>query len=177
VKMQIKTVELNKITKATKKATKKAPKKAKKVTKPTVKKATKPVLKAPKPVVAPVVPAPVPVPVPVPAPVAAAPVKTEAEGIWDEIRFLPIQMFGLPNQMVEQHCTPLPVEPSHLYLTIRSSAALPSLESALTEYTDKMELVAKKTNTVNKSKFTVELADRFVVIARVKPSIFPPFKK
>jgi hypothetical protein len=172
--MEIKTVKLNKATKATKKVTKKvtkkAPKKAKKVTKPAAKKVTKPA-------VAPVAAAPVVV-VQAPAPVVAPapPAKTEAEGIWDEIRFLPIQMFGLPNQIVELHCTPLPVEPSHLYLTIRSSAALPSLESALTEYTDKMEMVAKKTNTINKSKFTVELADRFVVIARVKPSIFPPHK-
>ncbi len=169
--MTIKTKKTTKKSKVTKTA--KAPKKAKKVTKPAVKKVTKPVVKAPKPVAAPVVVAQAaPAPVVAPAP----PAKTEAEGIWDEIRYLTIQMFGLPNQIVELHCTPLPVEPSHLYLTIRSSAALPSLEAALAEYTDKMELVAKKTNTVNKSKFTVELADRFVVIARVKPSIFPPHK-
>lgn len=80
---------------------------------------------------------------------AAQPVgPTEAEKIWDEIKNLPIQMFGLPNQFVSQHAVPFPIEPTKLYLTIRSSATLPSLEVAVGD------------------KFTVEQADRFVVVAR-----------
>ena len=72
---------------------------------------------------------------------AAQPVgPTEAEKIWDEIKNLPIQMFGLPNQFA--------IEPTKLYLTIRSSATLPSLEVAVGD------------------RFTVEQADRFVVVAR-----------
>lgn len=58
-------------------------------------------------------------------------VKPESEKIWEEIRTLPISMFGLPNQLVAMHCTPVNVEPSSLYLTIRSQAVLPSLETAI----------------------------------------------
>jgi len=84
------------------------------------------------------------------------PHQTEAEKIWDEIRSLPIQMFGLPNQTVAQHAVPFPIEPSKLYLTIRSSATLPSLEVAVGD------------------RFTVEQADRFVIVARKSASPFPP---
>lgn len=79
---------------------------------------------------------------------ASVSTQTEAEKIWDEIRNLPIQMFGLPNQTVAQHAVPFPIEPTKLYLTIRSSATLPSLEVAVG------------------NGFTVEQADRFVVVAR-----------
>ena len=76
-------------------------------------------------------------------------VKTEAEKIWEEIQHKPIEMFALQNQFIYQHCTPVAVEPSKLYLTIRSTATLPSLEAAIG------------------TGFTVELADKFVIIARV----------
>ena len=85
--------------------------------------------------------------------------QTESEKIWDEIRNLPIQMFGLPNQTVAQHAVPFPIEPSKLYLTIRSSATLPSLEVAVGD------------------KFTVEQADRFVIVARKTDSLFAHLSK
>ena len=109
--------------------------------KKTVKKTTKKTTKktAPKTEVVPQA-----VPVAPPAP----PVKTEAEKIWDEIKFLPIQMFGLPSQVVANHCTFYPVEPSKLFVTIRSSATLPSLEAAIAP------------------KFLVELVDKWVMITR-----------
>ena len=78
--------------------------------------------------------------------------KSEADKIWDEISNKPISMFGLPNQFVFQHCTKVMVEPSKLYVTIRSSAVLPSLETALGP------------------DFSVEMADKFVIVARVPKS-------
>ncbi len=123
-----KTSNKTKVTKSPAKAPKKAAKKAKKVV---------PVVVPPAPPAPPVVPAP-----------PATPVKTEAEKIWDEIKNLPIQMFGLPNQTVGQHCTFVPVEPTKLYVSIRSSATLPSLESAVAP------------------AFVVELADKWVVVTR-----------
>lgn len=124
-------------------------KKNKKVTvaKATKKPAKKPVKKVKK-VEAPVAP---PVVVAPPAP----PVKTEAEKIWDEIKNRPILMFGLPDQYVFQHATFITVEPSALYVTIRSSATLPSLEAAVAP------------------GFTVELADKFVIIRRVPKPVIP----
>lgn len=126
-----------KLTKKPSKQVKKAPKKAKKAQQPVV---------AP-----PVAPTPPPAP-PVPPP---TPVRTEAQAIWDEIRMRPIEMFGLPAQTVEQHCTFVTVEPSALYVTIRSSATLPSLEAAIAP------------------SFTVELADKFVIVRRVPKPLVP----
>lgn len=76
------------------------------------------------------------------------PTKTEAEKIWEEIKSLPIQMFGLPSQVVANHCTFVPIEPSKLYVSIRSTATLPSLEAAVAP------------------KFVVELADKWVIVTR-----------
>ena len=99
-----------------------------------------------KPAVKPVVP---PAPLPVAAPVAPVrPMLTEADKIWAEIKDKPIEMFGLPDQTVGIHCTPITVEPSKLYVTIRSAATLPSLEAAIAK------------------GFTVELADKFVIVTR-----------
>ena len=114
------------------------------VSKAPVKKTAKKVKKVEAPVAPPVVVAP-------PAP----PVKTEAEKIWDEIKNRPILMFGLPDQYVLQHATFVTIEPSALYVTIRSSATLPSLESAVAP------------------DFTVELADKFVIIRRVPKPLIP----
>ncbi|HEY5267967.1 MAG TPA: hypothetical protein VII94_02440 [Candidatus Saccharimonadales bacterium] len=91
---------------------------------------------------------------PVVATTPVAPVPTIAEQMWSEIRNLPIQMFGLPNQTVEQHCSFYAVDPNQLFLTIRSSATLPSLESAITP------------------RFVVELVDRFIVVKRASQPLF-----
>jgi hypothetical protein len=126
---KIKTTKKNK--------TPKTPKKA-----PAVKKTAK-VSKRPVPVVAPPVAAPAS-----PVPAHPLPLKTEAQAIWDEIKNLPIHMFGLPAQIVGQHCTPVPVEPTKLYVMSRSPAVLPSLETAIAP------------------AFEVELADKFIIIKR-----------
>lgn len=137
--------------------TKKSVKKSK-LTKKPVKKATKKsVKKTTKPVAPPVVVATPPTP---PAPVVVAPpVKSEAEKIWMEIQNRPIQMFGLPDQFVFQHCTVVNIEPSACYVTIRSTATLPSLEVAVAP------------------DFTVELVDKFVIIRRVPKPLIPSKKR
>src|SRR5512135_2490444 len=126
-----------------KKKTTKKSKLTKKTAKKTVKKTTKKV--APPAVVAPPVVAAPPPP----------PVKSEAEKIWMEIQNRPIMMFGLPCQFVFQHCTVVNVEPSACYVTIRSTAALPSLEAAVAP------------------DFTVELADKFVIVRRAPKPLIP----
>lgn len=85
-------------------------------------------------------------------------IKPESDKIWEEIRSLPIQMFGLPNQLVAMHCQPVPVEPSSLYLMIRSQAVLPSLEAAIG------------------NDYTVELVAGYVVVKRaLKMPVLQPF--
>jgi hypothetical protein len=123
-----------------------------------VKKATpakKPAKKAPAKKAPPVKKAAPPVVAPPPVVPAAPQPRKEADVIWDQIRNLPIQMFGLPDQIIAMHVTPVPVEPSKLYVTIRSSAALPSLEAAIAP------------------AFQVELVDRWVVIRRAPAPIIP----
>lgn len=78
---------------------------------------------------------------------------TEAGSIWNEIKNKTIDMFALPDQKISDHAAPTPVEPSKLYLITRSTSALPAIETA-----------------VGKS-YTVELADRFVVVARAVASL------
>lgn len=72
-----------------------------------------------------------------------------AADIWNDIKDKEIDMFALPNQVVSMHAQPIPIEPSKLYVTLNSSAALPSLEVAVG------------------SKYKVELVDRFVTITRL----------
>lgn len=83
---------------------------------------------------------------------------SEADKIWAEIRFRPIDMFGLPNQIVEQHVTPFPADPNKLFLTTRSTAVLPSLEATLGK------------------EFVVELADKFLIVTRPVAPPAPPKK-
>lgn len=83
---------------------------------------------------------------------------TEAGAIWNEIKDRDIMMFALPGQKVWMHCHPLPVEPNRLYLTTNSSAVLPSLEAAIG------------------MNYTVELANKFVIVARANVET-SPFKK
>ena len=129
-----------------KKTTKKTAKKSPAVRKPAAKKAAKkPAKKRVQPVVLPTF---------APPPAMVAP-PSQADQIWNEIQNLPIQMFGLPGQIVAMHVIPVSVEPSKLYLTIRSSAALPSLEAAIAP------------------KFVVELADRFIIVTRAPQPLVP----
>jgi hypothetical protein len=82
-------------------------------------------------------------------PVSAPSVKTPAETTWEQIKNLPVQLFGLPNQTVSTISTPAQVEPSKLYLTIRASAALPAIEAAIAP------------------TFEVKVADKYLVVERV----------
>jgi hypothetical protein len=85
---------------------------------------------------------------------------TEAAVIWGEIKNSAIEMFAIPNQIVEMHCTPVPADPNRLFLVMTSTAVLPSLESAIN----------KNAKGSFEHRFNVELADRFVIVSRVPNS-------
>lgn len=56
--------------------------------------------------------------------------KSIATQIWQEIENVPLEIFGIPNQVVSMHLKPLNLEWGQVLLVIpRSSAVLPSLES------------------------------------------------
>lgn len=74
--------------------------------------------------------------------------KTAAEKIWEEIRSVELQMFSLPGQTVEAHCSPVTVEPSKLYLTSKVGSVVPALEDTLGK------------------KYNIELAQKYIVVSK-----------
>jgi len=78
---------------------------------------------------------------------------TEAIKIWNEIKDLPLSMYGLPAKTVSAFCTPALVEPSSLYVVPNSSAVLPALEAVLA------------------GRFTTDLAHKYIVVKRAAKSL------
>lgn len=80
-------------------------------------------------------------------------VKSDPEKIWDEIKHVRLDMFGLPGQVVEVYYKPMYLDDKKLHLSAKTKAtsALSALETAIG------------------SKYTVELADRFVVVTLITP--------
>jgi hypothetical protein len=78
---------------------------------------------------------------------------TVAGEIWAKIRNLKIDVFSLPYQIVEFHAIPQAIDPTKLFLKLKSSAVLPSLEIALE---DKFP-----------GQYTVEQQKQFTVISKV----------
>ena len=73
---------------------------------------------------------------------------TEAGKIWNEIKNKKIEMFALPDQIVEKYCHLISIEPSKLYVIPSAPSVLPALETALG------------------SKYTVSLAEKYLIVAR-----------
>lgn len=73
---------------------------------------------------------------------------SEAGKIWAEIKDRPIEMFALPDQKVSDHCLPVNIEPSRLYLRTKSTSVLPSLEVSCGK------------------KYVVEMVDKYVSVTR-----------
>lgn len=72
---------------------------------------------------------------------------TLAKKIWNQIKNVKLEMFGLPNQFVHLHCTPMFLDDNKLFLTINVGAVLTALEAALSP------------------KYKVEMSDKFVLIS------------
>ncbi len=58
---------------------------------------------------------------------------TESDKIWNEIKDVPIQMFGLPNQIVKNHVERVKISPNELYLRLKSTSVISGLEMILTQ--------------------------------------------
>jgi LysM repeat protein len=70
--------------------------------------------------------------------------------IWDEIKGVSLNLYGLQNQFVVNHCilVDVMVKPDALHVKPKSSAVLPALEEALSK------------------TYTVELVDKYIEIKR-----------
>lgn len=78
--------------------------------------------------------------------------KNESEQIWNEIKDLPIAIFALANQTVQQHVVYVPMRGSDLLLKLISTAALPALEETL--------------NSVKDKKYEIEVAEHYTIVRR-----------
>lgn len=73
---------------------------------------------------------------------------TESDKIWSEVKDVQLDIFALPFQTVSMHASRMVVEPTRLYVTLKSSAVLPALELALG------------------TKFDIVQAEKFIIISR-----------
>lgn len=80
---------------------------------------------------------------------------TEADSIWDEIKSLPIDVYAVQGQRVDQYVKKIDVPGSQLYIKISSSAVLPALEMSLAN-----------TQWTRGKKYTVDVGDGFIVVKR-----------
>jgi hypothetical protein len=93
-------------------------------------------------------------------------VTDEASLIWEEIRNVSIDLYALPNQKICDHVEVLPVPGTTLYLKPKSSAVLPSMESALS---GRFIVTSNDTNTfltVKREEPKVEVSEDFVIFQR-----------
>jgi hypothetical protein len=90
---------------------------------------------------------------------------TEADKIWDEISKLPISIFALPNQRVEDHLEKLPVPGNVLYVRPRSPAVIQALEVAIgANYV--VQTTEKGYFQVTRTEKLPEIQDDYVVFQR-----------
>ena len=100
---------------------------------------------------------------------------SEGEVLWNEIRGLPIDMFALPNQCVEDHLIRVAGAGvgvgDALYLRTKSPAALPALEAVLKGQVQFRKEPGASGDPVNVSypKYTLEEADDYLIIKRFMP--------
>lgn len=72
--------------------------------------------------------------------------QTVANKIWEEIKNIPLDLFGIKGRPVNEVCSPVLIEPTKCYLTIKVGAVLPALEEAIGK------------------KYEVNLVNKFVVV-------------
>ena len=91
----------------------------------------------------------------------------EADVIWEELRSLSIDMFALPDQMVENHLLRVRGVPNELYLRAKSAAALPALEVVLKgQVTRRVEQTAQGSMNVSYPKYDMEQTELYIVVKR-----------
>ena len=106
---------------------------------------------------------------------SASKATSKADGLWDEIKELPIEMFSLDNQRVLDHVTRKGGTPTSVVLGLRSPAALPALEAALKtqkQYRKKVSFAMKaEGENVSEAfpKYEMEEAEGYVIVRRFVP--------
>ena len=81
---------------------------------------------------------------------------TESDKIWAEIEELPIDMFALPDQKIKNHVQRVKVTPTEVYLKLKSTSVVASLEAALGR------------------RFELEMAEGYVIVRRAAQAMGMP---
>lgn len=84
--------------------------------------------------------------------------KVFVSAIWDEIKNLPVQLYSLPAQTVEQAFKLLGGDAQSVYLQAHNQVALPALEETL------------GCDRGRKAKYTIEQAEGYIMV-RLSPTI------
>jgi len=90
--------------------------------------------------------------------------------IWLDVQGLSVEYYGLKNVRVVDVCTPVNIDPTRVFLTLKGPAAVISIEGALSN------LVGKNWDGKNVPKYIIEMKDRFAVISE-NPEMLPPSLK
>lgn len=84
--------------------------------------------------------------------------QTESDKMWEELRKLNLDIFGLPGQTLEGHASRVIGAPNELLLKLKSSAVLPALEQVLT--------VDHNGRPLHNPKFKIEQLEYYISIKR-----------
>jgi len=89
--------------------------------------------------------------------------KKESKGdqLWNQIKNLRMEIFGLPNQTVEMHVQRHNVDPDCVYMTLKAGAVLPALEEAL-----------RQADPGKGKRFDLSQVDRYTVLKVVQDQYF-----
>lgn len=89
--------------------------------------------------------------------------KTKADVLWSKIKSLPLNLFGLPNQTVEDHVKKVDVgDPDAVFLNLKATGVLPVLEETL-----------KQVKVGKNEMIDVSIVDQYTVI-KVIPKFGTP---
>lgn len=80
---------------------------------------------------------------------------TKADLMWDQLKSVDLNMFGIPNQTIEKYCQPIPANPNELTLKMRE---------AKKNATGVVSVMSQ----VLAPKYEVDLNDRYIVVREVK---------
>lgn len=85
---------------------------------------------------------------------------------WTTIKTQKLDIYGLKDQMVVDYATPMNMDSDSLYLTVKASAAVPAIETALAEC-----LAVDKATKAKYPKFSMDTVDKYIVIKPTKGKV------
>lgn len=80
--------------------------------------------------------------------------------IWDAVKNRKVEYYGLPDLTVKDICSPLPIDPMSLYVSLKGPASLVSIEATL--LSERVESFTGE----KVPRFLIERKDRFGVITK-----------